>query len=222
MRKVLRGIIESVVEGAIKRISLRGVAGEQLFDREIFQHYGFTSRALPGAEAIVIREGNCFYVVAEDDRRYRIALDEGEVALYDDQGMAVHLKRNKHLHIYGADKVTVDAAQDVIANTARCAVNASESVTVTSPQVTAVATVQVLLDTPLTTCTGNLAVAGGVSCLGTFGASGGKISTPGDIESTLGNVSDSVRSIAADRGIYNGHTHPGDSGGVTGTPTPQQ
>lgn len=83
---------------------------------------------------------------------------------------------------------------------------------------TLVAPTSVTINTPLTSCTGNLQVAGGITSLGTYGVSGGKIQTPGDIESTGGHVKDSVRTMAADRTIYNGHTHPGDSGGTTGTP----
>jgi len=88
--------------------------------------------------------------------------------------------------------------------------------------VRAVATTKVLLDTPLVQCTGNLLVAGGISSAGTYGTSGGKIVTPGDIESTAGEVKDRVRTLAADRQIYNGHTHPGDSGGTTGAPNQSQ
>lgn len=216
MRQMIRGIIDAVIEGAIKRITLKGGFGETIADREYFQHYGFTSRPLPGAEVVVIREGNHLVAIASDDRRYRIGLEAGEMAIYDDQGVAIHLKRDKHIHIYGAETMTVDAAADVIVNTARAAVTASESATVTSPLASIIASTKVTLDTPLTECLGDLAVAGGISSAGTYGGSGGKITTPGDIESTAGQVSDSVRSLAGDREIYNGHDHPGDSGGTTG------
>ncbi len=94
--------------------------------------------------------------------------------------------------------------------------------TVTTPTATVHAETLVELDTPLVHATGNFAVDGGISCAGTFGTSGGKIQTPGDIESTGGDVSDSTRSMAEDRGIYNGHSHPGDSGGTTGAPNQAQ
>ncbi len=54
---MIRGIIQSVFEGVIKRFTASGRADETITDREYFQHYGFTSRPLAGAEAIIIREG---------------------------------------------------------------------------------------------------------------------------------------------------------------------
>lgn len=207
MRRVFRAIIDSVVEGAIKRVACKGVLGEAFSDRELFQHYGLTSRPLAGAEAIMLREGNCFYAVAEDDRRYRIAIENGEVALYDDQGQVIRLKRGKEIHVYGCDKLTADVAVET---------------QVTCPLVTLVAATKVLLDTPLTECTGNLLVAGGITSSGAYGASGGKIVTPGDIESTGGNVQDVVRTMAADRAIYNGHTHNDPQGGAVAAPNQQQ
>ena len=57
--------------------------------------------------------------------------------------------------------------------------------------------------------------------------SDGGITVVGDVTITgnlaaSGHVSDGVRTMAADRAIYNGHNHPGDSGGTTGAPNPQQ
>jgi phage baseplate assembly protein V len=218
-----RGIVRLVNDALkLQAVQVSLLADETQDNVERFQEYGFTSHPFPGAEAIVVCVGGSrdhAVVIAIDDRRYRLkAIAPGEVALYDDQEQVVHLKRDKHIHVYGADRLTADVAEDVVINTSRAAVNASESCIVTSPLVKAVASTQVILDTPLTSCTGDLAVAGGVTCSGTYGASGGRIQTPGDIQSTGGEVSDQVRSMAADRDIYNGHTHPGDSGGTTGAP----
>ena len=65
---------------------------------ERFQEYGFTSVPKNGAEAVLVAVGGSRehgLVVAIDDRRYRLkGLAAGEVALYDDQGQKVHLKRD--------------------------------------------------------------------------------------------------------------------------------
>lgn len=105
---MIRGIIIEVIEGAIKRFSASGRADEEIDDRELFQHYGFTSRALAGAETIIIQEGAVYLSIAEDDRRYRISIESGEVAIYDDLGQKVHLTRSG-IEIYSATKITVEA-----------------------------------------------------------------------------------------------------------------
>lgn len=130
---MIRAIIISVLEGVIKRFSASGRVGETFTDREYFQHYGYTSRPLPGAEGIIFREGNHIIMIASDDRRYRIALEEGEVALYDDQGIAVHLKRGKELHIYGCDKLTADVGLEAKITAPVATVVAATSCQVTSP-----------------------------------------------------------------------------------------
>ena len=132
--------------------------------------------------------------------KYHVTFDDGTFIEYD---RAAH---KLTAHVVGG---TLEATVDV-------------SATVTSPLIKAVASTKVVCDTPLTECTGNLIVAGGISCTGTYGASGGKIQTPGDIQSTGGEIIDQVRALSADRSIFNSHTHPGDSGGTTGAPNQQQ
>lgn len=191
---MIRAIIKSVVQGTIQRIS--ATAWGDIDDREYFQHYGLTSRPKAGGEAIFIRQGNNIIAIASDDRRYRLALEEGEVALYDDQGQKVHLKR---------DGIEVESPTKI---------------TATAPEVTIVASTKVTIDSPLTECTGNLSVAGGINSTGTYGASGGKIQTPGNVEAG-GDVKDATRTMAGDRSIYNGHHHPenGSGGGTTSAPS---
>jgi len=96
---MIRGRILAVVEGVIKRFSATGRAKETFADREYFQHYGFTSRPLAGAEGIIINKGNHIIMVASDDRRYRIAIESGEVAIYTDEGDHVHLKRGRVVEV---------------------------------------------------------------------------------------------------------------------------
>lgn len=109
MLTVIRSIFISIAEGAIKRFSGSGRAGETFADREYFQHYGFTSRPLPGAEGLLIKQGNVIYLIASDDRRYRIGLADGEVALYSDEGDKVHLKRGRVVEIQAGTEVLLNA-----------------------------------------------------------------------------------------------------------------
>lgn len=175
---------------------------------ERWQDYGFTSHPFPQAEAIVLALGgntdHCA-VIKVDDRRYRLkSLAEGEVSIFDDQGQAIHLKRDKTIHIYGTDHLVADVAEDVTVNTKVATVNATTSTTITSPDVTVTASTKITCDTPLLTCTGDIHADGSIDATGNMHADG--------------EVSDGVRGISGDRAIYNGHNHQGDSGGTTGAP----
>lgn len=99
MITMIRSILSSVSEGVVKRFSGAGRSGETFTDRECFQHYGFTSRALAGAEGILLKQGNQIMLIASDDRRYRIKVEHGEVALYSDEGDYVHLKRGNLVEV---------------------------------------------------------------------------------------------------------------------------
>ena len=103
---MIRAILTSAWEGAVKRFSGTSAHGA-LASRELFQHHGFTSRPLPGAEAIVLRNGNILISIAEDDRRYRLAIEQGEVALYTDEGDKIHLKRGRIIEITAGTKVSM-------------------------------------------------------------------------------------------------------------------
>jgi phage gp45-like len=96
---MIRAIINAVSEGKIKLFAAAARIGESFANREYFQHYGFSSRPLKGAEGILIKEGNHIIMIASDDRRYRIKLEEGEVALYSDEGDHVHLKRGRVIEV---------------------------------------------------------------------------------------------------------------------------
>jgi phage baseplate assembly protein V len=133
---VIRGIIQHVIEGVIKRFTAAGRAGETIADREYFQHYGFTSRPLAGAEGIIICEGNHVVMIASDDRRYRIALEDGEVCLYSDEGDHIRLKRGKEIYIKSGGKLTAVIENEVSITTKAAKITASNSCEVTSPAVT--------------------------------------------------------------------------------------
>ena len=119
---MIRGLITEVVEGVIKRFTASGRAGEVIKDRELFQHYGFTSRALANAETIIVQEGNLYFSIAEDDRRYRLAVKEGEVALYDDLEQFVHLTR-EGITASSPTRITAEAPEIEATATTSCQVN---------------------------------------------------------------------------------------------------
>lgn len=133
---MIRGIVTSVIEGLIKLLAATGRSGETFANREYFQHYGFTSRPLSGAEVIIIKEGNHYIAIASDDRRYRLAVEDGEVALYTDEGDKIHLKRDRTIEIVSGNKLTATVENEVTITTKTATVTATESCEVASPEIT--------------------------------------------------------------------------------------
>lgn len=92
-----RGVLAALqADGGLMRAALDGLPGEVLDDREYVLDYGMSSRAHPGAEALMLflaglRSNGV--VVRLFDRRYSIKLEYGEVAIHDDLGQKVHLTR---------------------------------------------------------------------------------------------------------------------------------
>lgn len=110
----LRVVIKAVRSGKIQLIDVKG-RGEDFTGKELFQHYGFASRPLNGAEGILLFIGGAdnAVVVATEDRRYRIALENGEAAIYTDEGDKIHLKRNREMLIQTGGVLNVIAATTV-------------------------------------------------------------------------------------------------------------
>lgn len=224
---VSRGIVRLVNDALkLQEVQIALLADETSDQVERFQNYGITSVPLSGAEGVFLSVGGSRdhgVIIAIDDRRYRLkGLQPGEVALYDDQGQVIKLKRGKAIEITGCDTLT-----------ATCAVS-------------------VTLDTPLLTCTGNLQVDGNITVTGnataignmqaanvaaiaaitgatvaaTTGISGASVTATGEVigasVTASGEISDATGSMADMRLIYDTHVHPenGAGGGITG-PTPQ-
>lgn len=187
---MIRGLVKSVVEGVIKRFSASGRTDETIDNREYFQHYGFTSRPKEGAELIIIDQGNVMIAVASDDRRYRLALGAGEVALYDDQGQKLHLMANGNIEVLALTKCKV-----------------------TAPTVEIIASTKVTMTTPLLEVSGNITAGGSITAgtsvtAGTTVAAGTAVTAGTNITAT-GNVADAggAKTMAGMRGGYNTHSH---------------
>lgn len=108
-----RAVIAAVADDAqAQALQLELLSDEVQDGVERFQGYGFTSHPHPGAEALVAFVGGTRshgVVVQVEDRRYRLkSIAEGEVALFDDLGQVIHLKRDR-IAIESPLKVTIDA-----------------------------------------------------------------------------------------------------------------
>jgi len=85
------------------------LADEARDNVERMQEYGFTSVPLPGAEALAVAVGgtrNHVVVIKCEDRRYRLTgLQGGEVAIYDDLGTKIVLKRGNVIEATAATRI---------------------------------------------------------------------------------------------------------------------
>lgn len=91
-----RGVLRLVSdEGARQQVQVEMLKDEILDGVEHMQNYGFTSHPKGGDCAVAFNGGSREQgiVLVIDDRRYRIPLVAGEVAMYDDQGNKVELLR---------------------------------------------------------------------------------------------------------------------------------
>jgi len=98
MRQIVnRAVLQSINDaGGLQELQVQALADEVLDRVERFQEYGLTSVPLAGAEGLVLSvcgSRSNAVIIAVDDRRYRIKLEAGEVALYTDEGDYVALKR---------------------------------------------------------------------------------------------------------------------------------
>lgn len=91
-RGVLRGVNDA---NGRQQLQVELLKNEVRDDVEHMQNYGFTSHPLGGDVAVAFLGGNREQgiVLVVDDRRYRIPLQAGEVAMYDDQGNKIELLR---------------------------------------------------------------------------------------------------------------------------------
>lgn len=112
-------------DGPIQTVQGQLLADETQDDMEHLQQYGYASHPLPGAEAVVVFMGgnrDHGMVIATGDRRYGVKLVAGEVALYDNLGHVIHLKR---------DGISIDGAghQITLTNTPLVRLESSLDVT---------------------------------------------------------------------------------------------
>ncbi|UVK81254.1 phage baseplate assembly protein V [Pseudomonas sichuanensis] len=97
MMMVARGVLRAVKDdGGRQQLQVEFLKDELRDGVERMQNYGFTSHPLGGDVAAVFLGGNREkgIVLVVDDRRYRLSLKPGEVAINDDLGNKVELLRD--------------------------------------------------------------------------------------------------------------------------------
>ena len=104
VRQAFRGVLGSVnSDGPVQIAQGEGLAGENLPDLELFQHYGYTSNPPDGSMKIVLPLGgktSHSVIIATEHGSYRWkSLPAGAVALYTDEGDSLVLARGRVINI---------------------------------------------------------------------------------------------------------------------------
>lgn len=172
-----RGVVESVDDTPMMRtIQAEFLPGDVREGLEHFEPYGFTSRVKQGAEAIgAFFNGDRSHgvVLVTADRRFRLHVEEGEVAVFDDQGQKVVLKRDGIL-VETPKNLTATVGGNAVATVSGTTTLNSGAVTIDAPSVHITGTLSV---DKLIKGTGGLAVSGGSGAAVT-----GSITATGDIQ----------------------------------------
>jgi len=100
IRQAVRVVLARVNSSpAIQAASGEALAGEQIRDVELMQHYGLTSVPPAGTMGVMIALGGRTshgVIIATEHAAYRLqALESGEVAIYTDEGAKTVFKRGR-------------------------------------------------------------------------------------------------------------------------------
>lgn len=111
-----RGVLKLVnADGDMQTLQMNLLAGETLDEIEHFEPYGFTSHPQADAEVLLTSLGgqrDHSIVVCISDRRFRLkALQQGEVALFTDEGDFIHFKRDNEIHLKAQTKLTIETPE---------------------------------------------------------------------------------------------------------------
>lgn len=113
-----RAVLAGVQQNKLQVLQLQVLAGETKDGVELFEPYGHTGVALPGAESVVaFLDGGRTHAVAlvQTDRRYRPTdLQPGEVALYNHEGTRVVLRNGGKVEVLAATEVKITTTQVIL------------------------------------------------------------------------------------------------------------
>ena len=230
-RHAFRAVLKTLALATrVQRVGGDGLAGEDLQDTELFQHFGFTSAPPAGTQYIVLPLGgrtSASVIVATESGAHRLALDaQGECRIYNQWGDYVHLKQDRSIHVKAQARVFVE--------TEVFRVEASQRIELVSPDILLQASNKVTGTTPLVDLSQNLTVAqltntqnftigiGGAG--GVANMNGGTVNYTGVAFNHLNSTETRSGGSITDNGkrIDGTHTHGGvqTGGGDTATPNP--
>lgn len=206
IRLPFRGVVTMVRSDTnVQLVQGIGLAGEQLQDAELFQHYGFTSHPPEGAMFVMTPVGGRTahgIIIATEHGSYRLKqLAPGEMAIYSDEGDSIILKRGRVIDVT-TQTLNIKATTAVNIDTQTMTINASSAVNANTPVVQASQNL---------TVTGVTASNGGLTAKAS--ASGGPAAA---IQGSI-SVTDDV--VANGRSLVN-HDHKDSLGGITSAPLP--
>lgn len=95
----------------LRRAQVRFDDAETRDETPLLGQYGFSSRPLPGADAILVFvAGNRAkgIVIATNDARYQIELAPGELAIHTDEGDFIHMRRGGIIGVKAATELAID------------------------------------------------------------------------------------------------------------------
>lgn len=170
IRQAFRGVLHLVKSADnIQKVQASGLADETLQDVELMQQFGFTSVPPANTQAVILPIGGKTthgIVIATENGSFRVKnLQGGEVAVYDESGSSIVLKKGRLIEIV-CDVLKIKAATKV---------------DISSPLVE---TDQVFTAQGQINGNGGMAVQGGsgASFTGNVEQRGGSFTTDGDVE----------------------------------------
>ena len=186
IRQAFRGVLHLVKSADnIQKVQTSGLADETLQDVELMQQFGFTSVPPANTQAVILPIGGQTthgIVIATENGSFRVKnLQGGEVAVYDESGSSIVLKKGRLIEI-DCDVLKIKAATKV---------------DISSPLVE---TDQVFTAQGQINGNGGMAVQGGsgASFTGNVQQSGGSFTTNGDVKA--GTISLSNHKHTGDSG----------------------
>lgn len=93
------------------KVQVRVLDDEPLSNIERVEPYGFSYRPLAGSQVyLAFPQGDRSYGIALviGDKQYQMDLQDGEVAIHDDQGNYVHIQRGGVIEVKASSKVLAD------------------------------------------------------------------------------------------------------------------